>query len=132
MPEKTWYDLLDACLENFDSSAQLSMSRVFSRLIVSHAALANRAYEFFDLVYGRAQGGDVRHFVDARTGAVRMLGHLLVLKLVERGVGSTAEVHSVISEQVIFLSSFDFYFFRFLLLLVLLISSSSFCFFFFF
>ena len=100
MPEKTWYDLLDACLENFDSSAQLSMSRVFSRLIVSNAALANRAYEYFDLIYGCAAGGDVKHFVGARKRTVQMLGHLFILKLFERGVGSTQEVHSIIAEQV--------------------------------
>jgi ABC-type multidrug transport system fused ATPase/permease subunit len=107
VPERTWYDLLDVCLENFDSKVQLSMSRIFARLIVSDAALANSAFKLFDALYAPVLGGAainaalvVPFFSAARLLAVRMLAHQFLLKLLERGVGTTVEAHGALDSQL--------------------------------
>lgn len=102
LPERTWFDMLDALLDRFHSAATLSMSRVFAALLVSGAALANRALDFFNALYGPLPDADLNcvAFGFARRLAVRMLAHLFVLRLLERGVGSTVEVHAAIDEQL--------------------------------
>lgn len=102
VPERTWFDLLDLCLEDFHSQAQLSMSRIFSRLIVSNAALANSAFKFFDALYSRAAGAGtvVQYFASIRHLSICMLAHLFLLRLLERGVGSTVELHGALEEQL--------------------------------
>jgi hypothetical protein len=50
--DQVWFDILDKVVENFLLEANISMSRIFGKFIISESSLVNRAYAFFHHVYG--------------------------------------------------------------------------------
>eukprot|EP01117_Protostelium_nocturnum_P014739 TRINITY_DN563_c0_g5_i1.p1 TRINITY_DN563_c0_g5~~TRINITY_DN563_c0_g5_i1.p1 ORF type:complete len:1789 (+),score=742.10 TRINITY_DN563_c0_g5_i1:214-5580(+) len=89
--ESAWFSILEKVVANFESQ-QLSMSKIFTKFILSESSLVNRAYNFFDSIYGSGVSDKLR-FLKCREISIKTLGVYIVMHSKEKGHSSILENH---------------------------------------
>lgn len=76
-----WFNILEKIIENFEDK-ELSMSKIFSKFILSESSLVNRAYAFFDSIYGT---NDKASFLRCREVAIKTLAVYILTHSMQKG-----------------------------------------------
>ncbi|PRP84375.1 hypothetical protein PROFUN_08240 [Planoprotostelium fungivorum] len=87
--ESAWFSILEKVVANFESQ-QLSMSRIFNKFILSESSLVNRAYSFFEAIYGSGSSDKLR-FLKCREISIKTLGVYIIMHSKEKGHQSILE-----------------------------------------
>lgn len=88
--ESAWFSILEKVVSNFESQ-QISMSRIFNKFILSESSLVNRAYSFFEAIYGQGSTDKLR-FLKCREISIKTLGVFIVMHSKEKAHQSILEV----------------------------------------